>query len=155
MLNLVKEYLKKQEWQYSQIENKDIFLFSIGGEKGNFQCIIDISESEHRLKFFTISSANAPIEKRNEILELLNKLNFGFFIGNFEMDPDNGQIRYKTNLSYQFIEEPNILLLEELIMMNIITMDRCTPSILGVLYGNLSVDKAIELLEDTEDKLEE
>ena len=41
-INIIKEFLKNQEWQFTQVEGKNLLLFGIGGKNGNFQCIADL-----------------------------------------------------------------------------------------------------------------
>ncbi len=41
-INIIKEFLKCQEWQFTQVEGKNLLLFGIGGKNGNFQCIADL-----------------------------------------------------------------------------------------------------------------
>lgn len=149
MLKTVKEYLKKNEWHFSQVKDKDVFLFGIAGVNGSFQCIADINEEEHKFLFFSVCGANSPLEKRETILGLLNRINYNLLIGNFEMDFEDGEIRYRTCISYEFIT-PSIDIVDELIMTNIITMDRCLPGIIGVI-GGLSQAQAIELIDTSEE----
>ncbi len=149
MLKLVKEYLKKQEWQFSELDEKNIFLFGIGGKNGNFQCIADVFEDEQKLVFFSICGANTPIEKRNEVLDLLNQLNYNFFLGHFEMDNEAGEIRYKTSILYKHIT-PTEELIDQILMTNIVTMDTYLPAIMGVMFGGQTPAQAIELI-DTND----
>lgn len=146
MLNLVKGYLKSKDWQFSELQDKKIVLFGISGENGNFQCIADVNEDEKKFIFYSVCGANAPIEKRSEVLDLLNRLNYNFFLGHFEMDSDDGEIRYKASLLYGFIT-PNDDIIEQIMMTSIITMDSNLPAIMGVMFGGLTPTQAIEAIE--------
>lgn len=143
-INIIKDFLKSQEWQFTQVEGKKVLLFGIGGKNGNFQCIADLIEEENRLIFFTVCGANTPANKRQDMLQLLNDLNYKLFFGNFEMDLQDGEIRFRTSISFIHIEL-NQNFIEELIMSNIVTMDKSLPSIVGLMFGEISVEKALEL----------
>lgn len=143
-INIIKDFLKSQEWQFTQVEGKNILLFGISGNNGSFQCIANLIEEENKLIFFSVCGANTPLGKRKEMLELLNILNYELFLGNFIMDIQDGEIRFRTNISFNHVEL-NQNLIEELIISNISTMDRYLPSILGLMYGEISVEKALEL----------
>jgi hypothetical protein len=143
-INIIKDFFKSQGWQFTQVEGKNVLLFGIGGKNGNFQCIADLIEEDNRLIFFSVCGANTPSNKRPEMLELLNNLNYELFFGNFEIDLEDGGIRFRTSISFNHVEL-NIEFIEELIMSNIITMDKSLPSIMALMFSEISVEKAFEL----------
>lgn len=142
-INIIKDFLKKQDWQFTQVEGKNILLFGISGKNGNFQCIADLIEEENKFIFFSVCGANTPTNKRKETIELLNVLNYKLFFGNFEMEIQDGEIRFRTSLLFNHIEL-NVDIIEEIVMSNIITMDKSLPSIMGLLFGEITVEKALE-----------
>lgn len=143
-INIIKDFLNSQDWQFTQVEGKNILLFGIGGKNGNFQCIADLIEDEKSFIFFSVFGANTPEIKRLDMLKLLNNLNYKLILGNFEMDLQNGDIRFKTSISFNHFEL-NQNFVEELILSNIVTMDNSLPSIIGLMFGEISVEKALEL----------
>jgi len=143
-INIIKNVLKNQEWQFTQVKGKNILLFGIGGKNGNFQCIADLIEEENRLIFFSVYGANTPANKRQDMLQLLNELNYKLFFANFEMDLQDGEIRLRISTSFKHIKL-NKDFIEELILSNIVTMDKSLPSIVGLMFGEISVEKALEL----------
>ncbi len=114
-INIIKDFLKSQEWQFTQVKGKNVLLFGIGGKNGNFQCIADLIEEDKRFIFFSVCGTNTPSNKRPEMLELLNNLNYKLFFGNFEMDLEDGEIRFRTSISLNHIEL-NQNFIEELII---------------------------------------
>lgn len=144
-IDIIKDFLKNQQWQFTQIEGKNILLFGIGGKNGNFQCIVDLIEDENRLIFYSVYGANTPPDKKQDMLQLLNNLNYKLFFGNFEMDLKDGEIRLRSSISFNHFEL-NQNVVEELILSNIMTMDKSLISIMGLMFGEISVEKAQELL---------
>ena len=125
-INIIKEFLKSQEWQFTQVEGKNVLLFGIGGKNGNFQCIADLIDEDNSLIFYSVCGANTPENKRLDMLQLLNDLNYKLFFGNFEMDFQAGEVRIRTSISFKHFEL-NQDFIEELIMSNIVTMDKSFP----------------------------
>lgn len=41
---------------------------------------------------------NVPEDRRLALAEFLTRANYGLFIGNFEMDWQDGEVRYKTSI---------------------------------------------------------
>lgn len=142
-IDIIKDFLNRQNWQFTQLKDSNLILFGISGDNGNFQCIANIIEEEKQFSFTSVCGANTLADKKILMLELLNVLNGKLFLGNFEMDFVDGEIRLRTNISYKYLDL-NTNSVEELIMTNIITMDRSLPSIMGLMYGNISVAEAVE-----------
>lgn len=134
-IDIVKNFFDRQEWQYSQISDKNILFLGISGENGKFQCVADLVEDEKQFMFFSILGSNVPSEKRVIVDTLLNELNYEIFLGNFEMNPENGEVRFKTTISYKNLSI-NESFIEELISTNIATMDSCLPKINKSIYGD-------------------
>src|ERR1035438_8505289 len=137
LLDIVKTFLNTQKWQFSPIDDKGVLFFGINGKNGNFQCVADIREDEFNFGFFSICGVNTPKDKMTEMLNLINILNYGRFIGNFEMNYFNGEVRFRTSIFYKSIT-PNMDLVESLIMLNIIAMDSCHKAIMGVMFEGLT-----------------
>lgn len=143
-IDIIKDFLRSQEWQFTEVEDKNILLFGIGGKNGNFKCIVDLIADEKRLIFFSVPENNTPEDKKQDMLLLLNNLNCRLFFGSFEMDLQDGKVKFKTSISFNHFEL-NQNFVEELILSNIVTVDKCLPSIIGLMLGKMSVEKALEL----------
>lgn len=145
MFQQIINFFKKQNWEYTTIKGKTIVFLGINGENGRFQCVGDVIEDEKKFIFFSICGTNVPEEKRLNMSELLVRLNFGKFLGNFEMDYEDGEIRYKTSmiLGSELIE-PEIL--EYTIMANILTMDTSLSGLMMLINDDITPLQAYELI---------
>ncbi len=141
---MVKDFLKSQDWQFTQIQDKNVIFFGISGKNGNFQCYANLRENKKKFIFFSICGANTPLEKRLSMLELLNSFNYKLFFGNFEMDLEDGEIRFKTSVSYSNLDL-NQHFIKELIMTNINIMDKSLAAIMKLMFGDISVEEAMKL----------
>jgi hypothetical protein len=153
MLKIVKKYFEKKEWLFSQVKDNATFLFGIAGNNGNFQCIAATDEDKHTFGFLSVCGANTPVEKRGQMLELINRLNFSLFLGNFEMDFEDGEVRYRTGFFFESIEA-NEYVLDQLVMTNIAMMDKYLPALMGVMFGGLTALEALELAKKNKDQYE-
>lgn len=143
MFDRIKKYLKSVELNYSIINDETIFMFGYIS-KGNYQCIIDINEENKIIVVYTIIGSLAIPERRNRIAKLLTKINFGLRIGNFEMDYEDGQIRYKTSVDYDGLKDYEDIFIENLIVSNIITTDKFYQAIEEGLHSRKSIEKILE-----------
>jgi hypothetical protein len=149
IIELLESYFKEQKWTYSQVKGENTFLFGINGENGKIQCTAQVSEEAKFFAFYTTCGFNAPENKRSEIAELLTRLNHDESFGNFEMDFEDGEIRFKTSVFYDHIE-PNTLFIETFIIQNLISMDDSLPALSGMVFNNLTPLQAYKLVEEAQ-----
>jgi hypothetical protein len=94
------------------------------------------------LVFISIFPVQAPPKKRMACAELLTRINYDLLHGCFEMDFEDGEIRFRTSIGA--LEVPIARKhLEHLIFTNVLTMDRYIATIMRVLYANEQPDEAL------------
>lgn len=143
MYNTIIEFLKKEKWQYSEIAEKDAIFFGVSGKHGNFQCIANINNEESKFTFYSICGSNAPAEKRKNVLEFINDLNNNLDVGNFQIDLEDGEVRFKTGIFFHSLDI-NVQLIENIILPNLIGIDTALPGIVGLMFGDLTVPQALD-----------
>ena len=81
--------------------------------------------------------------------EFLTRANFGLKFGNFEFDLQDGEIRFKTSI--QFAGEVQVeSMIEQCLLINIMTMERYLPGILQVIFTEIDPQAAIASIEASE-----
>jgi hypothetical protein len=150
MFQQIINFFKNQGWEYTQIEHKNAAVLGIDGKNGKFQFFTEVIEDENKCIFFSICGANVPENKKLEMSELLTRLNFGKFLGNFEMDYEDGEVRYKTSLYYDNSTKTNQAI-GKFIMTNIITMDISLVAIMKLIYSDITPLQAYEIVKDVEE----
>lgn len=143
MFERFKGYLKKVALNHSIVENETIIMFPYTS-KGNYQCIIDVDEGNKIVIIYTVLGSLVELEKRNRIAQLLTRINFGIRIGNFEMDYEDGQIRYKTSVDYEGIKDFEDSFLENLIIYNLVKTDQYYQAIEESLHTRKTIEKILE-----------
>ena len=137
MFSKIIDFFKEQGWIYTVIEDKTIAILGISGKNGKFQCIADVREDEKKIIFYSLCNSNVSEDKKILMCELLTRINHGKFSGNFEMDLNDGEIRYKTSIYYGNLELSKDVI-ENLIMTNIVTMDNALVSIMQLIFSDTS-----------------
>lgn len=147
MLNAVKTFLKENEWEFSKNEKSNIFMFGIGGENGTFQCVIDIKDDNQRVVVYSFCGSNCPKNKQKDMLNLLNYINYSLFLGNFEMDQEDGEIRFRTSSYFDNIK-PSAKFVQDLVIPNLYAMDKHHPLIMSLIHGGLNLREAIKSFDE-------
>lgn len=100
LANLVKEVLEEEEWGFDFDEEKGYFIpykLNLNSKLGSCSMFIDIREEA--VICYSNISVKAPDEKsKMAVMEYLTRANFGLRNGNFELDLDDGTMRYKCYL---------------------------------------------------------
>lgn len=148
MFEQILAFFRSQDWAFNILDNeKAVAFLGIGTQNGNFQFVADVQEEEKRAIFYSICEINTPENKKVLMCELLTRLNYGKFLGNFEMDWEEGKIRYKTSMYYKGISENLSSTIEGMVMFNIIMMDKALPAILHLINDDVSALEAFSIID--------
>jgi hypothetical protein len=147
---LVKRFFVENGWKYSTPPDKPIFSLGLSGENGKFQCFVVIDEQERLILVHSICGFNTPKDRRQGMAELLTRINFVLKVGNFEMDFEDGEIRFKTSVRIAD-SDASIELIEHLILPNILTIDKALPILMEMIYGTASPESLCEKFKASND----
>jgi hypothetical protein len=147
IFDTVKQFFTGDNWPFTQAEGEPVLQMAFEGTHGRWMCFAQAREDAQQIVFYSVSPVIVPVEKRQAMAEFLTRANYGLIIGNFEMDFDDGEMRYKTGIDVEGAE-PNTELIRSLAYANVMTMDRYLPGALSVIYGDASPAEAISKLED-------
>jgi hypothetical protein len=80
------------------------------------------------------------------VAEYLTRANYGLYIGNFEMDYTDGEIRYKSSIDVENTElVPAVI--HNVVYPSVYMMDCYLPGIMEVIYANAVPAEAIKKIE--------
>ena len=145
---LVIKFLERDNWEYTMTQNSSILRMACEGKNGKWMCYAKIKEAEAQFAFYSVFPNKVPLEKLLTIAEFITRANYGLMLGNFELDFNDGEIRYKTSVDAQEIEL-NINAIAQIIYTNVLIMDRYFPGILSVIEQNEPPEKAISAIESS------
>jgi hypothetical protein len=118
---------------------------------GNVDTFIDVQTDRRLIEVVTFTPVNIPENKRDEVARYFNLITFSLSYGHFEIDPSTGRIRSKT---YLMLPE-NQNLPDEMIKRCfdgcLSIMDYYFPGVMKIVYGNLTAQRAIELISNNTD----
>lgn len=117
------------------------FRMPVKGLHGEWVCIIRVFADTQRILVYSIVPRSVPETKRIRMAELLVRINYGLVLGNFEMDWDDGELRYKTSMDIEGIT-PTADLLRNLVFSNFFSTDRY----IEILKLAIDEDQSLSLL---------
>lgn len=99
-LDRVQSYLNTLNWQYQFVGDDAIGATRIG-TLGEFNCFIKVDEEDSQVLCYCVIPQKTAPQRRAAMSELLTRANYGLYLGNFEMDFDDGEVRFKTSLAFR------------------------------------------------------
>lgn len=146
IIESLKTWLTEDEWPFTQLEGKTILRTAYSGKNGNFNCYAHAREDKFLFLFYSVCPINAPEDKRTAVAEYITRANYGLYVGNFEMDYTDGEIRYKSSIDVENTEI-NPALIHNVVYASVWMMDRYLPGIMEVIYANANPVEAIKKIE--------
>jgi hypothetical protein len=137
------EFFNKQGWFYNQASDKPVIHTGFTGDNGRWNCVAVVGPQDEHLLFLSLVPCKAVPARRAACAELLTRINFGLTHGCFEMDFDDGEVRYRTSVPLESAEvSPELV--EHLVFSNLCTVDRFFGTIMKVLYADASPRTALK-----------
>jgi hypothetical protein len=93
--------------------------------------------------FFVNLGAAAPPERREEVSRFIARANWGLTIGNFEMDYDDGHVRFKSGIDFRGAELSEVLI-RNAILAAMNAVEVYADSLIEVLARGKSAEQAVE-----------
>ena len=150
LFEAVINFFKEEDWKFLEIENGKLLRVQVSLENGDYACYASVNEEEQIFIFRSMCPVKAPPNRRLLIAEFLTRANYGFKLGNFEMDFEDGEIRYKTSIDVEG-DRLTTPLVKRLVYSNLSLMDDYFLGIMKVIFGGMSPEDVIAELEKSEE----
>lgn len=139
-------FFQAENWIVNQLSDQPILHLNFAGENGQWECYAQAREIQQQFIFYSLLPVKVPEPKRQAIAEYITRANYGITIGNFELDFNDGEIRYKTSISVEG-SQLDLPLVKQLVYSNLLNVDKYLSGFLQVISGELSPSEAIAQIE--------
>ncbi len=151
MKNLIFKILEENELKYQIIiddKNRIVSNFSFGLANGKVDTYVEIQHRNKNILIFTVCPITIPKDRRNSLSEFITRINNGIFIGNFELNMESGNLKYKASYLFNEINSGS----EDIFLQNLLAsfrmMDRYLPGFMSLIYTEVSPIDAINKIEN-------
>ncbi len=138
--------LDEQEWEYDVEEEDEVAAFGYEGDTTQWEVYVRTLPEEEQIVVYSVAPDVVAPERRAAAAEYVCRANFGLVVGNFELDFDDGLIRFKTGCDLEGLEL-NRTMLTNLVFANLSAMDDYLPGLLAVINNDKEPAEAIEVVE--------
>jgi hypothetical protein len=138
--------LREQKWIFHEEREQHRVLIDYASAAGAWSTYAVAFEQSRQIAVYGVLPFAVDAEQRPAIVELITRLNFGQIVGNFEIDLDDGEVRFKTSLDFEDAELTTPLL-RQLVRANIAMMEHHLQAFVAVAVGKVAVATALAEVE--------
>lgn len=146
----VQAFFDKQELKYRSDPELGMLQMHVSSRNGSWQCIVHVNTDRNVLSVFYIFPVKVKKAKRPLLSETLVRANYGLLVGCFEMDYEDGEIRYKSSMPLHG-DELSDDVLHHIVLASAHTFERYFESLMLVIYSDISPAEAVARAERKEE----
>jgi Putative bacterial sensory transduction regulator len=141
----VAQFLEQNQWLLQPVPQHTIFSTNFQGQHGSFNCYAETIEPKKQFVFYSICPFKIPEGKRSAIAEWIARANWQLVMGNFDLNFDEGSLRYRSSIELAGDRFNTALseLIKRVAYTNVMIMDQQLPAIMAIVQGNIA---AIEVM---------
>ncbi len=139
-------FFTRENWQFTQVEEDSVLYMDFPGKNGIFTCYAKARETQQQLIFYSHCPIIVPESKLLSIAEFITRANYNMVIGNFELDFNEGEIRYKTSIDIEDMQL-SYNCIKNLIYTNVNIIDKYLPGIISLINDDVLPAFAINQIE--------
>lgn len=146
ILDIATDHLRKHDIRFYRSEDAPAIQFQIRESGGLFLCTLYADEEYNYVSLEVRQGLRVPKEKIQEIAEWTVRANWRLYAGRFDLDMSDGDICFRTGFylgSGRFVDS----MLPPLIGASCQTYDRYLPSLMAVIYQDITPEEAILQIE--------
>lgn len=139
-LDTFERYLTEDEWKYQREESYVRLGFT--GENGNWR-VFCAADDDGVIAVTSCLDTFIPEGRRLELSVLFSWINFKIRVGGFQLDPTDGEVRFRNAYDVEGGEFTQTMF-RNMLGCNLSTMDHWLPTIMAVGYGGVAAEVAYE-----------
>jgi hypothetical protein len=146
IIEVIKQYCEEEGVKYRQVDERGIHA-GFQGRNFSYQLLARAREGHRQAFFISMVPVKIQPEQRPVVAEFLCRANFGLILGNFELDYETGEVRYKTSVDVTGGELTSRMVKTQFDV-NLATVDKYAKGLIGILYRGLTPAQAIAEIEE-------
>jgi len=137
-------YLVERHWPHE--DHGDVIVTPVVLGSGSWTVFFEIRDQDQQLIVNSLVPVWVPVERRTDAAMYIARANYGLAIGNFEIDLDEGEVRFRTSVDVEGaqISDPVV---DHLFLANIMAVEQYLDGLQSVIEG-ADPSAAIEMAEN-------
>lgn len=146
MINLVKDYLDREQWKYEY--NEETHTIQTGVRLKSKLQSLHMALRFTEGGYITIAGPTLIVKEdyRPDVAEYITRANFGMKNGNFELDYRDGEVRFKLYTNYKGLNDFSEEIIEDSLVIPPVMFERYGDGLAALIMGfstpEIEIDKA-------------
>ncbi len=145
LFSVVMSFFEEDNWEY-QRSNDEVLLMQFRAEHALLRCVAQVEPTQEVFLFYSMLGVYVPEPKREKVALFLTRANYGMRVGNFEMDLEDGEVRFKTSLVASGAEATSEMV-RRIVYYNLAMMDKYYAGMMRVVFADITPEEAIHEIE--------
>lgn len=135
IVEAVRNYLDEDGWKYEYDEERRLIRagVSLKSKLQSARLIVNFNESGYTV--IAVPAIKADDASRMNVLEYISRANYGLRNGNFEMDLNDGEVRYKTYTNCKGMDTIPTDVIEDSIVIPPVMFNRYGDGMAALMMG--------------------
>lgn len=144
--DVVLSFFRGQRWIFREELEKRRISFEYASAAGVWSTVAVALDDAEQVVVYGVVPFAIDAARRGAVMELITRANFGLTIGNFEIDLEDGETRFKSSLDFEgaALTEPLLL---SLVRANLAVMEHYLPAIVATSLRDTRPLDALAALE--------
>jgi hypothetical protein len=101
IIEAAEQWLVDEKWKFRKAVETNHIECGVTHKNGNYQVHYFADENTQVFRVYVVTPSRVPEDRRIEVALLMTRLNYGRNIGNFELDLNDGEVRYKMSMDVE------------------------------------------------------
>jgi hypothetical protein len=150
LLQIATAYFLDAEIPVGEHESLPVLRFDYEGDNGQWTCFVHIDDDRGHVAVYSVLPDAVPMERLGAAGAVLAGANFQLPIGAFEMDLEDGEVRFRASID---VSQSALTagLLDPLVKANWVAVDQYLPALKAVVDGAEPADALAAAADDDDD----
>lgn len=131
----VRAMLDRYEYRYLQMDANTLWLY-LRNEAGLYGICFLVNDAAGLLQVVGRYGSNVPDDRRVAVAELLSRINVRLGFGNFELDFDDGEVRFRVGEDVRDTQLGEAVV-DRMMGYTLVTLDRYHQAMMSVVFGTV------------------
>lgn len=142
----LRNFIESNEYEYVDVGN-GCFRLRFSAKNSDYNMFAQAADEPGHVTAFTYCPVKMPEDRRMQVADYINRVNYGLVLGCLEMDPADGEVRSRSSAAVG-PEEPGPTVLGPLFDSSFYLIENWLPGLLRVAFGSEDPATAYQVLLD-------
>jgi hypothetical protein len=147
LFDILIDFLTEDGWSPEPLRDERVVRVHVRGEHGEWDAFAHVREEQQQVVVYSELPFSAPQPRRAAVMEFITGANYSLALGNFDLDLDDGELRFRTSLDVTG-DRLSPALLRQLLWGNVGAADKYLPGLKAVIEDDAAPRHALRQVED-------